>query len=549
MLMTGARIGSLCLPEMWENTTMFFKWKDITFRRIPDQSGITLQLNLRWLKGQRQMHSTTKGRKGVTFTIFPPRDRKHACVDLTWLYTTLAIERGVFGNHTLEELETSNDSILAQDPTITDHPVFRGGRIGNLGISTEEVVPLGTSNSVLQSTCLLAGIPVRATSYCFRREALTAFDRNMGRELAKGLATHQPHDIGSFDYYDFGVGDINVTEARLAEFSSSGAARNKLRQYLSSPAINQRKTPFDEIAFKKTLREQLRSNEEWKAVEDSYTSSLQLVRIRFQITEKFPARMIRELNVLSGANDEFGKIDSKEFIDKFADHEGWMDLARQLENGKAAASFLRTVYDARKSLVATISRKLRANALRSWRDDIPITSIQDVTARAIAAKIPAVLREIENPSLSSNINASTGFDLHEDSDNEDDEEYLTEDLGSIDALPDGLEADLMYPNERDHSETGITQKEECTTYLVARSRLLDLWNSLVDFHKGPQPCLLCIVHPWKPSTESFASTFKVDRHVCAPTGVHVPGSGKGAVVEDYARWCELKVDSCDPRLF
>ena len=72
----------------------------------------------------------------------------------------------------------------------------------------------------------------------------------------------------------------------------------------------------------------------------------------------------------------------------------------------------------------------------------------------------------------------------------------------------------------------------------ARDLLIKRWNEYKDFEHGAVNCPLWLAHPWDPKVVKLNSAFKFDRHVCAPTGTHSPGAGKGAVIKLYTQWCE-----------
>jgi hypothetical protein len=60
-----------------------------------------------------------------------------------------------------------------------------------------------------------ARLPIRATVYGFRKEFITAVSRNAGEDVARKFATHFKYD--AYEAYDYGMGDMNVTEIRFGE--------------------------------------------------------------------------------------------------------------------------------------------------------------------------------------------------------------------------------------------------------------------------------------------------------------------------------------------
>jgi hypothetical protein len=59
---------------------------------------------------------------------------------------------------------------------------------------------------------------------------------------------------------------------------------------------------------------------------------------------------------------------------------------------------------------------------------------------------------------------------------------------------------------------------------------------LADKHWGRQNSPLCFVHPWKPTVNSQPGGFRINQHICVPTGEHVPLKVFNVPIEDYTRW-------------
>lgn len=528
MLVTGARPGSLALPESWSDTDMYLRWKDIRFVRIPDKaSGIFLEINLLWLKGQRQSHKSLK-RRGVTFVIYPPRLKKNICADLTWLFLKMAIERGLFGDSekvTMHDLERSSSFVLTQDEVICNEPVFRGGLAGRNGIA-DEVRPLNTScmTGVLQATSRLAGMTVRATPYNFRREALTAFERSGGRALARALATHVPADPGSLDYYDYDVGDVNVTEVRFAEGKYSTAeARNHLRQLLSSPAIHNIATPFNEAACKKHVTTNLRLDPDRKEFDDARRYILDLFRSRFNSTASYPANLARQLREQDWQPDNMNSLGVLTLPSNRQDASSWMSAADRENRPSFAADLLDAFMKARSSQARFICAVIKREYIQDWKGTSRTPTVAEVNERISAANNPVVPRpkwdgeDVDDPDFGM-------LDADEDIKEEVDDDHS--DL----VVEDGARAKVDFPDEIE-GESGISDGYEET-----RSAIIAAWDGLTDTWRGRHDCVLCKAHPWQPSKVPLLSGFKYDRHVCAPTGAHVPSKGNGAVIEDYSRW-------------
>lgn len=99
-----------------------------------------LEIKLHGIKGQRDLHHIkASAYKGTTFVIYPCCNKANLYTDVTWLLTLLAIDRRIFGNRALEQLESSGMFELDQDPAISDQPVFLAGREGRSGISDQGI--------------------------------------------------------------------------------------------------------------------------------------------------------------------------------------------------------------------------------------------------------------------------------------------------------------------------------------------------------------------------------------------------------------------------
>ena len=125
-LAIGCRPGSLAVSSSYANTDQYLKWRDIQFfRREDGKPGLYLVINVRRIRGQRDaFHQRSPDFVPARFLLRPCRSTTNLPLDLTWMLPSLAIERGLFGNRTLRDLERSDEVELGQDPLIRDEPVF-----------------------------------------------------------------------------------------------------------------------------------------------------------------------------------------------------------------------------------------------------------------------------------------------------------------------------------------------------------------------------------------------------------------------------------------
>ncbi len=103
------------------------------------------------------------------------------------------------------------------------------------------------STRLYKKVCREVGLSSYTTIYCFRREFITSISRNSSREQASQLATRKPEGGDQLAPYDYGTGDLDVAAIRLGEFDEQEGVttreaairqkRNRIREYLSAPAL------------------------------------------------------------------------------------------------------------------------------------------------------------------------------------------------------------------------------------------------------------------------------------------------------------------------
>lgn len=573
---TGARPGSLTLIHGYRGQPQYLKWKDIRFFRIADKPGLFLEIKLLWLKGQRDPHHARASTfKAATFVVFPCQNRANICADVTWILPKLAIERGLFGNMTLDQLQTSDRFELPQDPTVADQPVFIAGREGKSGISDKEIKPLSSSavNPVLQKVARRAGLSVRSTVYCFRREFITSIGRNAGVDQAKELASHAP-ERSSYGRYDYGIGDINVTEIRFAEsrFASSGEARNELRSILNSPAISKLNTPFDENSCKAYVVFAAKMDQSVADFDESLRVISHTLCEKFNITSPKSSFIIETLEKISSEpSGSTGSIVPKEMELP----EEWLSLTPKIETSQQAYYFFKEFLKARKNNRAFVYSKIRREYIKEWELSLEKPSLQQITQRQELSKNPIVLqdiaasRELQNreslplhveafktakKSMRTKVTTNDSSDEEEvepdehwdgrqidtaDLDANDPEDQEDDSIDLFDELQDGARVQVAVADDDDDDNATTSNMDPATEYAKARATVMRLWDDFTDIPRGKMVCPLCLADPLELKEISLDSGFKFDRHVCAPTGPHNPRAGKGALIEGYAQWCEL----------
>ena len=568
---TGARPGSLALIEGYKGQPQYLKWCDIRFMRMETGPGLFLEIKLHWLKGQRDLHNIkATAYKGATFVLYPCRDKANLCADLTWILPQLALDRGLFGESTLEQLETSRMFELHQDPIISQQPVFLAGREGKSGVSETAIKPLSSSalNPVLQKFSRMAGLGVRSTIYSFRREFITTVARTATVDQAKELATHAPDTNSSYGRYDYGMGDLNVTEIRFGEsqYATSGAARNELRTILNSPAVAKLNTPFDEDACRSYVIFSARTDQSVIEFDDSLRIIVHTLCQRFSLDKPVPSIMIKGLEELtttplSTVLSELSLPASPQLASE------WQHFVDNAVTPPQAVLFLKQFLRARKNNRAFIYYALRKAYIKDWESDRMKPTLAQLAERKEVSRNPIILQDAaaatelqSRPNIPVHVeawktaansardrkvlsdevddsNSSPRWDgkgLNDIALDEDDSDDIETDV--LDALADGARVVVAAADDT----IGNPKQSDVDTaseYSAARQTLLRRWNEHIDIPRGKRCCPLCLAHPWKSEEMNLDSAFKFDRHVCAPTGVHNPGAGKGAIIEGYAKWC------------
>lgn len=588
---TGARPGSLALNNAYKGLPHFIKWRDVRFFRIEGRRGIFLQITLCWLKGQRDPHHMHANNfKGATFVVYPCRSKVNLCADLTWILTQLAMDRGLFGERTLEDLETSGDFEIEQDPAIADHPIFLAGREGKSGVSDGEIKPLMSSslNPVLQRIARLSCLGVRATIYAFRREFITTVGRNTTVEIAKELATHK-FDSSAYGRYDYGMGDMNISEIRFSEadYAKSGAARNELRKTLSGPAILKLNTPFDEEACKAHIRIHGKADQSIIDFDDTLRSIIDMFCTKFELAKPKPAIMIKDLLVLAGISSVAGRSQSSDTVallpSSIQDPAEWQQVATRIEHAVHAATLLTEFLRARKNNRAFVYAYIRREFITEWENSRQIPSMKEVQKRKDLSLNPVILQDpttsagLQNranlpvhveawktanksmrtgksskrpKSTFEEVEAGSAHDSTQFADvapqwdgiagaydplAEEASENPEEDV--LDTLEDGAKVVVAVPGDEPADGDLPVDEDEATEYSKARALIIRRWNDCLEVPKGKMLCPLCLAHPFASEEVWFTGAFKNDRHICAPTGVHNPNAGKGALVEVYAKSC------------
>jgi len=201
-------------------------------------------VHFRWLEGERDPHQENSSTfKGIKLLLKPCKEAEHLFADATLIVPLLAIERGLFGELTLDDLITHKDFVIRQDKKVAKQAVFVALKgPNNTALSLSHPLNAGKFNPPLQSSAAETGINNKGvTMYGFRREFITTAGRNPSTDEAMVLANHRTPQYEMNRRYDFGSVDLNITDVSLNEgqdISDQARQRHLNRQTIQSAAIH-----------------------------------------------------------------------------------------------------------------------------------------------------------------------------------------------------------------------------------------------------------------------------------------------------------------------
>ena len=153
-------------------------------------------------------------------------------------------------------------------------------------------------------------------------------------DQAKELDTHAPDTNSSYDLYDYGMGDINVTEIRYGEsrYVISGAARNELRMTLRNPALAKLHIPFDEEACKAHVFFNAQSNQPVVDFEETLCIIISTFCEEFYLSKAKPSSIIGGHDSLVAAEAASDQHDSTELHmpEHLENAAEWKDILTQI---------------------------------------------------------------------------------------------------------------------------------------------------------------------------------------------------------------------------
>jgi len=127
----------------------------------------------------------------------PCKEAEHLFADATLIIPLLAIEHGLFGDLTLDDLMTHKDSIIPQDKKVAKQAIFVSLKgPNNPALDIAHPLNAGKFDPPLQRSAAEAGMNNKSVSmYGFRREFITTAGRIISRDEAMILANHRIHSM------------------------------------------------------------------------------------------------------------------------------------------------------------------------------------------------------------------------------------------------------------------------------------------------------------------------------------------------------------------
>ena len=140
-------------------------------------------------------------------------------LDLTWMLPSLPIERGLFGNRIMKDLERSGEVEPSQDPIIRDEPVFLSSTRGtDAKLITGSPLLANGFNGPLRRLKREAGFAVCVSMSVWGREFITGMEQNLGKAKAGELTAEEP--IDSYGRYDLGFHDTDMNSLLSGEMET-----------------------------------------------------------------------------------------------------------------------------------------------------------------------------------------------------------------------------------------------------------------------------------------------------------------------------------------
>lgn len=585
-LMTGARPSSLAVTDTKDNSgkdipvdeQQCLRWRDIEFLPNHDSRGLAVRVKLKWIKGQRDLHNKKATRwRGITFFITSCSEASNLPADVPWLLLVLGFERGLFSEDSVDKLLQSPLATLPMKPDVAQRPVFLAANGTASSLIPDKPLLCQGFNPPLKKACEDASIAVYATMYCWRREFISYVGRSATMSEAKELATHQPGALDSYSHYDFGVGDKDLTGIRLGEIEAvdlscselRSARRNEMRQWLSSPALNQRRScpKQDEYEY---VNRWLSDREDVAAWNSACATVMNNLWEKFQLNgpknTRNTIRQLRALHQHASAHDSstFGKPDD------IYDLDAWLALLENVSSAGEAATAFQSLITSRCSYWKWIRRALIRAFHKQWLQQTESVTLAEKEQRKDATRsLPDVLvpKAIENQStvffrqsVPVPVLDQQPFSYKAPEDISADLQSIKASMGTEDEQADELEEEALQDLEADMEELNVGEAlldefldaqtegldivvghdvespEAGTppTTMEHRRYLMQIWLGITDVNRGNQPCPFCKFAVVLADNKIYGGTAKICRHLLTDN----------ATMPTHGNYLGVYMDSC-----
>ncbi|KAJ3195161.1 hypothetical protein HK101_000938 [Irineochytrium annulatum] len=389
---------------------------------------------------------------------------------------------------------------------------------------------LGSSNAILRMDDVKRNLPVFVAQRGANTEELSevAVGREKSIETAKQFAGHIASKNLSYAYYDYGLGDQDLTTIRL-DPNKEAADRMTRRQEKSAPAIVNRGPLPDERKRHDHVDAGFHDSEEVQAWEDAYVEICAALKARFEFERRTTMKAVMEY-LATSAEDWEAPGDEDDDLPKTWVH--W--CLNSVNDRNTAGGFLKAIALKRKTVLKRHRRALQREFDKQWQEEGQYQTVEGLKKLLDESKKPTTLftlptgttraaeelrerRNIKRALWPAGVENDEEVHLDEDDDLEPNE---SEDrMSPLEALAAKLDENESLIVEGDTGndfasiETGKSEAELTRMSLEMRAILINLWRTLGSASHNKSTCRLCVFNP-EGASESQLNTFFDSEKMC-----------------------------------
>ncbi|OJD15818.1 hypothetical protein AJ78_03960 [Emergomyces pasteurianus Ep9510] len=389
-------------------------------------------------------------------------------------------------------------------------------------------------NAPLQAAARSCKILSRITFYSGRREGISVIARNVGIEIARQIALHKPPASESFFKYDYGPGDVNITEAMLSELKPDHV-RNTIRRALESPAMRQalRYNLHDETVYANKM---VANDPDVKQFDEILQACLTILVSQFDISPPTIQAVTKKLAAISSETVKFSLPFSD---DEAMTPESWRRSVDSLHNLSASksASFFKQFLSYRKENRRFLNRHFRKQyreKIKSHREaqsttSRPALAVKDKNIPTLRSakrnRAPQEEETVQRDDSDQNKRHKYNPDEDDDTNGEDDDDDDDDD-SYIDELVANAHPDSVF-------EVMMSEDSEVPTYVNSapptRSQFIQTWLQHSEIKSGRTSCTICAAKI-VPAMTNFQNITLLCRHL--EGNVHA-----STHFNDFVTWC------------